>query len=768
MSYIKKGLEMSIQNCKYLSRFVVFVFYLFLGVLAATLEGVYIQRFSTIENGGLLFTGNTLGLSKLSNQNQPGTADSAGAFITTDSLEQVGFYLPGTTLDWRKNSSTAFLDLPEGSTVLYAELIWSGSYGFENQITGSEPDTPVTLTTPQSISFTIAPDPSTMQTALTPGFRNAGNYTRSANVTSIIQAGGAGMYSVGGIPATISARDNTHNAAGWTLAVAYKNGLMLTYNMTIFVGCEQASSSTNTPAIVSGFCTPPSGILKGNLFVSAIEGDANKKGDRFLFGNSLPLTIANNSLSGVNNPINNFFGSQINTLLPLIDSIIPSRLIPAGSAELDTRGSFGNFNANPFTGVILPADRQGYDITSVDISNTLKYNQTIAYALGTTTGDDYTINSLGMQIQIGAPIIEVQKQVNGDTIIEANVGDVVTFTFDIVNTGTSDANSVLFKDTLETGLQFVSGSFLFNGIPQTDPDLNAGFSVGTLAMSQSATIQFQATITSNPISGSVFLNSSSVPYNFTTCSGVLTNLEANSNTVEINLPSTQIPNIEAIKLTNGDQDIENMVGDVVLLIFTLTNNGTGDAYNILFKDQLETGLSLVPGSVLVDGVVVEPDPNLSIGFLIGDLLMGESVEIIMQVSIDNYPLVGNTFFDTGTIDYQYMPSPGTFIDVSTTTNTISINVTPPPAFFVGYLKKCKFLNKTKYCLRTAWQITQSTDVLFYRIYNKGRVVAKIPANSKLVFKTCVSSPKNAQAFEVAAVYPENLESEHVKLRIINE
>ena len=232
-------------------------------------DATYILRYVKTDNGGIVFTGNTLGLSKNAQQNQPGPNDSAGAFITVDTSQQVGNYLPGTTLIWQQNSSTAFLDLPPSSSVLYAELIWSGSYGFNGQITGTEPNTPITLITPQNTVFTVVPDPATSQVAITPGFSNAGNYTRSADVTTIIQGAGQGMYTVGGIAATISALDDTHNAAGWTLAVVFQNGSMSTSNLSLFVGCDQASKVSNPPATISGFCTPPSGNLKGNLLTIA-------------------------------------------------------------------------------------------------------------------------------------------------------------------------------------------------------------------------------------------------------------------------------------------------------------------------------------------------------------------------------------------------------------------------------------------------------------------------------------------------------------------
>jgi len=507
----------------------------------------YITRFTTLANGGLAFTGNALGLSKLAGANQPGTSDSIGAFITTDNSQAVGSYPAslsppaGTTLLWQSNSSTAYLDLPAGSTVLYAELIWGGSYGFGGQIPypGSPfiPDvTSVTMITPQNNIFTIAPDPATAQQAITPGFTNpqCGNYTRTQNVTNIIQAAGAGLYVVGGVPGTVIASDDTHNVAGWTLAVAYSNPNMVTSNLTIFVGCQQASNAESGVASASGFCAPPSGIKSSRLFVTALEGDYAKTGDHMRFGPTSSLTPAND-VSGTNNPINNFFNSQVNTLLPLVIEPVTGKLFPALSGLLDTRGSYGLYNF-PVSGVFpYNFGRQGVDITSVDVTSTISYNQTQAFAQGTTTSDDYTIIGLGMLIEVGAPILETIKKVNSEDSVILNVGDIATFTGSVNNMGTSDAVNCVLKDILQAGLSFVSGSFKVNNVAQPDPDLVNGYPFGNLAINDEITFEFQVSIDAYPSPGNTYVNDFLIDYDFVPCLQTAPiALESMSNEVVIN------------------------------------------------------------------------------------------------------------------------------------------------------------------------------------------------------------------------------------------
>lgn len=102
---------------------------------------------------------------------------------------QFGSYPPRTTSDFNLDSASAILRLPPDSNVLYAELVWAGTYrvsgGTNNYIAFI--DKTVSLMTPEGTTSSISPDPVTAQTS----YRNATyNYFRSANVTSLVQACG--------------------------------------------------------------------------------------------------------------------------------------------------------------------------------------------------------------------------------------------------------------------------------------------------------------------------------------------------------------------------------------------------------------------------------------------------------------------------------------------------------------------------------------------------------------------------------------------------
>jgi len=175
--------------------------------------------------------------------NQAGTLDSIGAFSTVDTALQVNTFPPGTTLSFGQNSASANLNLPAGSTVLYAELTWGGGYSFGGQDVSLSRNNAITFITPAGTSSVI-PDPTFQRNLGTPSgtgtCTSGGNcfYVRTANVTDMVKAAGAGTYTVGGVAASVGASENSANCAGWTLAVVYQSFSLPVRNLALFAGSE--------------------------------------------------------------------------------------------------------------------------------------------------------------------------------------------------------------------------------------------------------------------------------------------------------------------------------------------------------------------------------------------------------------------------------------------------------------------------------------------------------------------------------------------------
>ncbi|KWU60944.1 tandem-95 repeat protein [Priestia megaterium] len=475
----------------------------------------YVNRFLTNANGAVTFTGNTFGLNKQANANAPGTAGSIGTFFSVNPSSIDGSFPTGTTANYLQNSSSAVLRLPSTTTqILYAELIWGGSYLYGGEDVSTALNNAVTFVTPTR-TVSLQPDTATRFTLTTSSFY----YVRSANVTNLISQ--AGTYSVLGVPGTQSTTENNANAAGWTLAVVYADPLQKSRNLSVFVGAELTSSATgSSTAAVTGFGTPITGTVNGRLLVSAIEGDSAIVGDQLQFG---PTVAALQPVSGPNNPINNFFASQINN----------------DSGALDTTGQFGSLNSTP--GGSLSGARQGWDITNIDVSARLSNNQTSAVVRGTTNGDTYVISALALQVDINAPVLNVSKSAN---VTSARTGDIITYTVQVSNTGTASANVLIATDPLSSATTFIPNSLQVDGVTQTNADIRNGLSLGTLNINQTRALTYQVRVVGPLTSISSLGNQVFINYQFESTPGnILTGSGASpvNSVTAINTPPT-VPN----------------------------------------------------------------------------------------------------------------------------------------------------------------------------------------------------------------------------------
>ncbi len=469
-------------------------------------------RFTTTAPGGIVGTGNTLGLAKEFNENGPGTRDSIGTFISLGNTidepptNAANPWPMGTTPNWMENGSSAVLDLPEAE-VLYAELVWGGSFQYGSEDVSALRDTPVMLSANGS-TLMVTPSAATAQnfsqTAIS-GFA-VRYYVRSADVTNFVKQAGKGTYSVSGVPATQTTATNSLNAAGWTLVVAYRDEGAAIRNLSIFVGGSFVDENTTQDYSVDGFCAPPAGEVTGEIVVSTIEGDANLPGDVLQIAptNGGPFV----GLSGPNNPANNFFCSQIND----------------GLGMLDTRGTFGVVNHNAMMSTNTKGGRQGWDVTTVGVSsaqNQLQNGQTSAVIRTTTTGDSYVPVLAAFSIDVNAPDFKGAASTSITAPPEVALDETFTVTAVLSNDGQVAAQNILFSLPLETSLSLVDFAIDgvmgdINGMAVDAAKLGMGAPVGNLGAGKTKTVTLNLKVLEAPKFGSYFLKAK-WDYGFEVC-----------------------------------------------------------------------------------------------------------------------------------------------------------------------------------------------------------------------------------------------------------
>ena len=463
----------------------------------------------------------------------------------------------------------------------------------------------ITFTTPQG-TFAVAPDPATAQTFNIPADNiTVGFYVRSANVTALVQAALGGTYAVQGVPALIEALDNRTadtNHAGWTLAVAYENPALPLRNLTIWSGGAVVSPNTGSTTItVSNFLTPETLPVTGKIFVSAQEGDAVLTGDQMLFGQTVPTL---STLSGPNNPQNNFFASQVNN----------------ENGTLDTSGTFGTRNANAFAGTNTSACRQGWDITAVDVSDQLAASQSSAVIRFTSDGDLYVPNALALQIDSKGANVEITKSADKTF---ADVGEEITYTLVLENTGAVDALNVTVSDLLPPETSLVSGSVTVNGIPYAGalPVVIASIPAG-----QSATVTFKVTADSLPTVNPVF-NIARVEYESLPFAGYPATGFSNSNPVAVFIIVRDLTNVKSVDKAFA------VKGDILTYTSVVKNAGSVPITDVIFKDVIPAGTTFIENSVYIDGVNY-PAYNPETGFFAANLTPQASVTVTFQVQVN--------------------------------------------------------------------------------------------------------------------------------------
>lgn len=565
-----------------------------------------IQRYSNIKKGGVVFTGNTLGLSKKSDVNEPGLLGSIGAFISLNNALQVDGFPLGTTLDYTLNGSSATLNLPANSNILYAELVWGGLYKSSVKNISSVINNNVVFTTPNQ-TLEIAADVSTAQNFLIPtvGKTVLGFYVRSANVTSLVSAGLNGVYSLEQVPALIEAIDNTTeetNHAGWTLAVVYENQSSPLRNLTLWCGGSVVSpNSGSTDITLSGFLTPETLPITGKLFVSSQEGDAVISGDQMLFGKDVASLTP---LSGQNNPINNFFASQIND----VDGI------------LDTGGTFGLRNASATSGKNTLACRQGWDITAIDVSNLLANSQNTAAVRFTTTGDLYVPNCFALQVDSDGANIVAVKSVNKTY---ANINEEIKYTITLTNSGNIDAKNVVVNDLLPNFTVLVPNSIAIDGVPYLG---TLPVTIASLSAGKTINITFNVVATEIPATNPIF-NIAKVNYDFYPFTGYKVSTDTNSNYARCYIIYKDVSIVKSVDKAFANKN------EQLLYTSVITNVSSLPITDVLFTDGVPANTTFVSNSVTIDGNSFPLlDPNL--GFSLANMMPGEKKTITFLVTIN--------------------------------------------------------------------------------------------------------------------------------------
>ena len=231
------------------------------------------------------------------------------------------------------------------------------------------------------------------------------------------------------------------------------------------------------------------------------------------------------------------------------------------------------------------------------------YVTAVAEAYGVLI-NDVTVGDNTASADVVVPEIIPDKTAN---ITNPNFGDKVDYTVTVTNDGMGDAKDVVVRDVLGEGLKFVSatGNYSFDEVTRTVTW------IVDLAKGESKVFSVIATVSG---------------YGNVTNSLVVGNKTAGVNVT--------VPEINPDKTV--DNEIPNF-GDNVTYTVTVTNDGIGDANNVVITDVLDKGLKFLNAT----GNFTYDEKTGTITWTV-DLAKGETKTFNVNVTVLGYGVLSNT------------------------------------------------------------------------------------------------------------------------------
>ncbi|NKI28031.1 hypothetical protein HCG49_15825, partial [Arenibacter sp. 6A1] len=240
-----------------------------------------------------------------------------------------------------------------------------------------------------------------------------------------------GKYQVANVKATSGGLQphgggNYGVAGGWQIVFVYQSTELQTRNITLFDGYAHVDNNQTTDFVVDGFKSIPTGDVKADIILGAIEGD------RVLDKDNLQIKKPDNTWQ------------KISTTLRGADNFFNSRITLKGA----------NFvNRNPASTNTL-----GYDASIFPLNNAgnllIANNQTSTTLRATSGSESYGLYLLGFSIEVYEPSLGALEFTTSPANSTYNPGDIATLSISIKNSGNDNIRDLVISTTLPDEVEF--------------------------------------------------------------------------------------------------------------------------------------------------------------------------------------------------------------------------------------------------------------------------------------------------------------------------
>jgi uncharacterized repeat protein (TIGR01451 family) len=337
----------------------------------------------------------------------------------------------------------------------------------------------------------------------------------------------------------------------------------------------------------------------------------------------------------------NVLWSQAAPLTTGYANVVATPEVPSGD---DTQAQF-------YIDVQFPISGFGVNVICPNTPLTFAQSST-SEELNEPTAKDLGIEGVGDPIPHGDPDdadVDVVKDVD-DT--SPAVGDTVTFTITVTNSGPEVATSVVVSDLLPTGVTFdsaIASQGSYN-------DVTGVWTVGTLAVSGSATLTIDATVDTGT-EGDTITN--------TACVTSLDQVDPDQIDCDDAVLTVDDPQVDEsdIQVEKTASTAGPLVGATFTYTLTATNNGPDDATGVTVEDLMPTGVTYQS-----DNGAGAYNPVTGI-WTVGDLANGASETLDITVTVNN-GTANQQISNTACVETSSPADPNTTNDCDTVVVTV--------------------------------------------------------------------------------------------------
>ncbi|PKP59676.1 MAG: hypothetical protein CVT89_00970, partial [Candidatus Altiarchaeales archaeon HGW-Altiarchaeales-2] len=410
-----------------------------------------------------------------------------------------------------------------------------------------------------------------------------------------------------------------------------------TYNVTVTSGANEGMN--NNTVIVSGYDglgrTIPKEVKQANVSVIIPKISVNKTANvsQAQPGDLIKFTL-NITTTG------NVYDVNVTDILPdNFELILPTQPNYTGKDGNILKFNIPNINGQYLINITLKATSKSQTSSNVFFAEGIY-------------GDNKRIISedANVWLTIVNPQLDVVKEITGVVLN----GDMLTTAYKVTikNVGQGTAYDVLFKDTLQQGNNYVTGTFNVNGTLQNPNPANniLTYSVGNLQQGQEVNITYNC-------SGNL---SDSSPSGLQGGINLVT-VNASDGYKEISAQATASTGALSVSKTKNKDIIEAGEG----MTFTVTLNAVTDLTNVVVSDTLPSDWSYVTNSATLDGsssgfTVVSTSPltiNISTLSQGTHTLKYNATAGCNALKQDMNKVIVNYTYNNGNIEYNFTSKP---------------------------------------------------------------------------------------------------------------